>query len=91
VGYFIRSLPFTKTFSGIDEITIFDVMRTNCSWRKYGPLADDEVVLADDNGKKHIFHFEAFHNRQDTLGLFVYRRAVEKKVVVPEARVVVAH
>ena len=89
--YFIRSLPFTKTFSGIDEKVIFQLMRTNCSWKKYGPLADDEVVLADDNGEKHIFHFEAFHNRHDMLGLFVYRRAVEKKVVVPEASVVVAH
>ena len=88
--YFIRSLPFMTAFSGIDEITIFQVMRTNCSWRKYGPLADDEVVLTDDNGKKHIFNFEAFHNRHDMLGLFVYRRAVEKTVVVPEASVVVA-
>jgi hypothetical protein len=49
----------------------------------YGPLADDEVVLADDNGDEHVFHFEAFHNRHDTLGLFVYRRAVAKRVFCP--------
>ena len=88
--YFIRSFPFAKIFSGIDETTIFEIMRTKCSWRKYGPLADDEVVLRDDNGGKHVFHYEAFHNRHDTLGLFVYGRAVEKKVIVPAASVVAA-
>ena len=86
--YFIRSLPFARTFSGIDETTIFQIMHAKCSWKKYGPLADDEVVLTDDNGGKHVFHFEAFHNRHDALGLFVYSRGVEKKVVVPEASVV---
>jgi len=36
-----------------------------------------------------FFTSRAFHNRHDTLGLFVYRRAVEKKVIVPAANVVV--
>jgi hypothetical protein len=88
--YFIRSLPFAKTFSGIDETAIFQLMRTSCNWKRYGPLADEEVVLTDDNGEKHAFHFEAFHNRHATLGLFVYRRAVETKVIVPAASVVAA-
>jgi hypothetical protein len=48
------------------------------------------VVLTDDNGGKHVFHFEAFQNRHETLGLFVYRRAVEKKVIVPAASAVAA-
>lgn len=88
--YFIRSKSFAQKFSAIDELTVFQVMRTKCGWRKYGPLADDEVVLRDDNGVKHVFHFEAFHNRHETLGVFVHRRAMEIKVAVPASRVVVS-
>jgi Zn-dependent peptidase ImmA (M78 family) len=80
--YFIRSSLFAKTFSEIDETTIFDLMRTKCSWRKYGPIADDEVLLTDDNGAKHVFGFEAFHNRYETLGIFVHRREMKRKVTV---------
>jgi Zn-dependent peptidase ImmA (M78 family) len=81
--YFIRSLLFSKMFSEVNEASIFALMRSKCSWKKCGPLADDEVVLTDDNGADHIFRFEMFHNRYEALGLFVYRRAVEKRVVVP--------
>jgi len=80
--YFIRSSLFAKTFSGIDEVTIFELMRTKCNWRKYGPIADDEVLLTDDNGTKHVFGFEAFHNRYETLGIFVHRSAMQRKVSV---------
>jgi Zn-dependent peptidase ImmA (M78 family) len=80
--YFIRSALFAKAFSGIDETTIFELMRTKCSWRKYGPIADDEVVLTDDNGAKHVFGFEAFHNRYETLAIFVHRRKMQRKVTV---------
>ena len=88
--YFIRSRLFKENFSGIDELAAFQVMRTKCGWQKYGPLADDEVVLKDDNGIKHVFHFEAFHNRYETLGLFVHRHVVGKKVNVPVACAVVS-
>jgi len=81
--YFVRSKSFAEKFSGVDELTIFQVMRTKCGWRKYGPLADDEVILKDDNGERHLFHFEAFHNRYEMLGVFVHRRAVERSVAVP--------
>lgn len=80
--YFIRSALFAKTFSGIDERRIFELMRTKCSWRKYGPIADDEVLLTDDNGAKHLFSFEAFHNRYETLGIFVHRGERQRKVTV---------
>lgn len=80
--YFIRSTSFAKAFSSVDELTIFRLMRSKCSWRKFGPIADDEVVLADDNGETHVFQFEAFHNRHETLGLFVHRRSTKKSVPV---------
>jgi Zn-dependent peptidase ImmA (M78 family) len=80
--YFIRSLPFAKMFSEVRETAIFELMRAKCSWKKCGPLADDEVMLTDNNGAKHVFRFEAFHNRYETLGLFVYRRPVVEKTTV---------
>ena len=86
--YFIRSRSFAQKFSAIDELTVFQVMRTKCSWRKYGPVADDEVVFRDDNGVDHIFHLQAFNNRHETLSLFVHRHEVAKKVVVPSSRAV---
>lgn len=86
--YFIRSKSFAEKFSRIDELTIFQVMRAKCGWRKYGPLADDEVVLRDENGVKHVFHFEAFHNHHETLGVFVHSHAIESMVAVPASRVV---
>ena len=88
--YFIRSKPFEEKFSGIGELAIFQLVRSNCSWRKCGPLADDEVVLIDDNGATHVFHFEAFHNRYETLSVFVHRYSVEKKVAVPTTFAVVS-
>jgi hypothetical protein len=86
--YFIRSKSFAQKFSAIDELTVFQIMRTKCSWRKYGPLADDEVVFRDDNGVDHMFHLQAFNNRYETLSLFVHRHEVAKKAVVSASRAV---
>jgi len=40
------------------------------------------VVLTDNSFQSHIFQLDAFHNRHETLTLFVHKRALEKKVVV---------
>ena len=87
--YFIRSKSFEDRFSGIDELAVFRLIRSNCSWAKCGPLADDEVVLIDDNGASHVFHFEAFHNRYETLSIFVHSYSTDKRVVVPSTVTVV--
>jgi len=81
--YFIRSAAFAERFSTIDEIAAFAVLRSKSSWRKYGPIADDEVVFTDDGGKKHLFHLEAFHNRHETLTMFAYKHPVAPTVIVP--------
>jgi hypothetical protein len=53
--YFIRSSAFGQRFSSVEETSVFALLRSKCSWRKYGPVADDEVSLMDDNGQRHIF------------------------------------
>jgi hypothetical protein len=74
--YFIRSAPFAERFSTIDETTVFALLRSKCSWRKYGPIADDD-------GGKHVFQLEAFHNRHETLGVLVYKEQLKTKITVP--------
>lgn len=80
--YFIRSLAFTRQFSNVDETQAFALLRSKCNWRRYGPIANDEVVLMDDNGDKHLFQLDAFHNHHETLAVFVYKRPVAKRVAV---------
>lgn len=80
--YFIRSSSFAQRFSNVEETAAFALLRSKCSWRKYGPIADGEVVLTDDNGVKHIFELDAFHNRHETLVVFAYKRPLAKKAVV---------
>ena len=36
-----------------------------CGAQGGGPLGEDELVLIDDNGDGHHFHFETFFNRYD--------------------------
>jgi hypothetical protein len=80
--YFIRSATFLEQFSSVDETAAFTLLRSKTSWRKYGPIANDEVVLTDDNGESHIFQLDAFHNHHETLAVSVYKRPVSKKVAV---------
>ena len=86
--YFIRSASFVQQFANAEETNIFALLRSKCSWRKYGPIADDEVVLTDDDGQRHVFQLDAFHNRHETLALFVHKRPVEKQVVVAASLVI---
>jgi hypothetical protein len=80
--YFIRSSTFVEQFSNVNETAAFALLRSKSSWRKYGPIANDEVVLADDNGESHIFQLDAFYNHHETLAVFVYKRPISKRVVV---------
>jgi len=80
--YFVRSSSFAEKFSGVDELLIFPLMRSKCSWKKAGPVASDEVVLGDNDGVNHIFDFEAFYNRYEMLSLFVHRHAIGKRIAI---------
>ena len=71
--YFVTSREFQERFSGIDESVIFTHIKSYCVNRRGGPLGAADLVLKDDNGAGHIFHFETFFNRYDALTLGVYR------------------
>ncbi|MGD1102187.1 MAG: DUF955 domain-containing protein [Terriglobia bacterium] len=72
--YFIRSRKFEERFSAISELEIFAFMRRNCSSQRGGPIGSADLVLSDDRGEEHLFHFEAFHIKYETLASFTYLR-----------------
>jgi hypothetical protein len=79
--YYIRSPRFLAQFSSIPESQVFRAIRGYCLDRRGGPLGAADIVLTDDNGARHIFHFETFFNQYDALTLGVHRRPHSLAVV----------
>jgi hypothetical protein len=67
--YFIESPAFRQQFGAVTEPQLFQVLLGYCSNAGGGPLGTDEVILRDDNGNRHVFHFETFFNRHEALTL----------------------
>jgi Zn-dependent peptidase ImmA (M78 family) len=73
--YFVGSRQFQERFSNTRETEIFQHVRQYSSNARGGPLGATELVLNDNDGSGHIFHFETFFNQHDALTLGIYRRA----------------
>lgn len=76
--HFIQSPGFQNRFSNVTEIAVFETLKSYCGNQRGGPLGEADVVLTDDNGDQHLFHFESFSNTHDvlTLGQYVRRCSV---------------
>ena len=72
--YFIRSHAFQTQFSTITAMQVFQSLQSFCFGNR-GPIGNDDVILADANGKAHVFHVESFFNSHEVLTLGVYRHA----------------
>lgn len=71
--HFVRSPAFARHFKGVKEDELFKHIATYCKQDYWGgPLGESELVLADDNGVRHRFHFETFFNHYDALTLGVH-------------------
>lgn len=70
--HFIRSPAFGKRFAATSETDIFASLAGYCGAQRGGPLGESELLLWDDNGGRHRFHFETFFNRYEALTLGVY-------------------
>lgn len=81
--YFVGSMKFQELFSGISEVEIYEQVRGYCQNRRGGPLGAADLVLPDDAGDRHLFHFETFYNQHEALTLGVYRHAHKLVVAVP--------
>ena len=70
--HFIQSPAFARHFGRTSESDLFAVVAGYCGAQGGGPLGEDEIILTDDNGDRHRFHFETFFNRYDALTLGTY-------------------
>lgn len=72
----MHSQAFRNMFSMISDTEIYSAIKGYCKNRAGGPLGQRELLLEDDNGEEHLFHFETFYNTHDalTLGVHVEQR-----------------
>jgi len=82
IRYFVVSRSFKERFSAIGSESVFKAISQHCTHRKAGPLANEEVVVTDDNGLRHRYLIECFSNRYDVLTLGTCLGVVSKKVSV---------
>jgi len=80
--HFVQSSAFAEKFSDIRETDVFDQIVGYCSGNKGGPLGEADVVLIDDNGDDHIFHFESFSFYHQTLTLGIYQAPYNRLIAV---------
>ncbi len=83
--YFIESSAFHAQFSSIGEQEIFRALTRYCQNRSGGCLGEENLILRDDNGEGHVFHFETFFNRYEALTLAYYVRKHAFVIAVPAA------
>ena len=70
--YFIQSTAFRRYFQSISERKLFTGIAGYCGRQRGGPLGENELILTDDCGDRHIFSFETFFNQYDALTLGKY-------------------
>lgn len=78
----VLSSTFRRQFSRVTERQLFALIHSYCGFQRRGPLGEADLVILDDSGKRHEFHFESFHNTYEVLSLGVYRRKVPVTVAV---------
>jgi hypothetical protein len=84
--YFIRSTTFIEQFANVTEQYACNLLRTCATYRRGGPIADDNVVLIDDCGQKHIFRLESFFNRHEALTILTHKELAPAKIPVTSVR-----
>ena len=73
--YFIESPEFRARFGAMTEQQLFSIAAGYCGSQSGGLLGQDDVILIDTNGDRHIFLFETFFNRYEALTLGIWSRA----------------
>ena len=80
--HIIGSPAFAARFGSLTDTLIFTEIARYCGAQRGGILGEDDVILSDDHGGNHIFHFETFFNRYEALTLGVYLRPQSPIIVV---------
>ena len=71
--YVVLSAAFRSRFGKVTDRELFEAIVGYCGPQSGGPLGAAELILRDDNGVEHRFHFETLFNQYDALTLGVYR------------------
>ena len=79
--YIIESKKFKEKISNIQSSEFYSIVKQHCSSAKRGFLGESEVILFDNNGKRHLFYFQTFSNTYEALTLGVYKRPVNLSIV----------
>ena len=89
----IQSTAFATMFGRVSETELFAAAASYCGAQSGGPLGVGEVVLADDNGERHVFRFESFFIKYKnsageclTLGSYLRPQAVAAPVLLAGGR-----
>lgn len=80
--YCIESPPFRARFGALTEVTLFEMVAGYAGPQKGGTLGSAEIVLPDNNGDPHIFHFETFFNGHEALSLGYWLRERNVRVAI---------
>ena len=80
--HFIQSPAYKRNFGEITQAQLFSAIAGYCGPQGGGPLGEDECILTDDNGDRHLFHFETFFNRYDALTLGKYLQPAARVVPI---------
>jgi len=72
--YCVQSPLFQDKFGAISEGQLFAVVAGYSGPQRGGTLGQAEVLLTDNNGKKHVFWFETFFNSFEALTLGIWLR-----------------
>ncbi len=80
--YLIGSQTFQQRFANVQEVELFQQVRSYCANRRGGPLGANDLLLSDSSGNHHIFHFETFFNHYEALTLGIYKTARARTVTV---------
>lgn len=84
--YFIRSAKFIEQFGNVTEQYVCNLIRQCSEYRSGGPIADDDVLLVDSCGQKHVFHLESFYNRYEVLSLLTHKELLPTTIAVGSVR-----
>ena len=80
----IHSSEFRRHFSSVTELELFRAISGYCNLRRGGPLGAGDVMLKDNRGDRHLFHFESFSVKYYVLSMGVYVRHLRPQVCLYE-------
>ena len=75
IRYFVRSQQFADKFGTIAAPVLYAEVQNYCYGQR-GPIGNDDVVLEDENGIRHVFRFESFFNGHEALTLGIHQHAM---------------